>query len=79
MSTDTDPQARITALADEGRAAIDAAADTAATLGWTPWADAAEGFAQETELQGTGLQETGPGRPPAIPGPTLPLGLRRSP
>lgn len=45
------------------------AAGSAASLGWTPWADAAEGFAQET----------GPGRPPAIPGPTLPLGLRGTP
>ncbi|MFC5061701.1 BTAD domain-containing putative transcriptional regulator [Actinomycetospora atypica] len=45
------------------------AATTAANLGWTPWADAAEGFGQETA----------PERPPAIPGPTLPLGLRLTP
>ncbi|MCD2187958.1 AAA family ATPase [Actinomycetospora soli] len=44
------------------------AADTARALGWTPWAQAAEGFAEETA----------PGRPSDTPGPPLPLGLRRA-
>ncbi|MEJ2866524.1 AAA family ATPase [Actinomycetospora sp. OC33-EN08] len=48
-----------------------AAAATATALGWYPWADAADGFAED-------LDEPVPGRPSDTPGPVLPLGLRRA-
>ncbi|MDL5159585.1 AAA family ATPase [Actinomycetospora termitidis] len=48
-----------------------AAQATATALGWYPWADAAEGFAEATG-------GTAPGRPSDTPGPVLPLGLRRA-
>jgi hypothetical protein len=47
-------------------------AATAAGLGWTPWADAAETLAHTHEISA----EPVPAPPPATPAPALPLGLR---
>jgi hypothetical protein len=49
-----------------------AAAATAAGLGWTPWADAADTFAHGHQPDGGPV----PASPPATPVPALPLGLR---
>ncbi|NMO90426.1 AAA family ATPase [Actinomycetospora sp. TBRC 11914] len=48
-----------------------AAGSTAARLGWTPWADAAESLAHRHDGVGTV-----PASPPATPAPNPPLGLR---